>query len=355
VVVQRRWVSLAGALALAASPTFWSQAIIAEVYTCGIVVMLGVLLCLALWQRTSHAAWLFVAGCLGGAGLGIHSTHALIAPAVLLFMLTLHRQRWKANWSAATAGAITGVAITVAGFWIIDRADSPCSYFRTVLEPSCSLWQLEPKDMDSFPQRVCLSMNPPQFKGLLFSQSAKETWEEAVWYSNNLRYEFPLPWLIAVGAGLVWLGRQNWRIAVLLSLVFLSHLFFDLSYNMGDIHVLYLATYIPMVVFGAAGLACADDGCRALLERWRNRKFSPAASDGFAALVGLAVVIWPMLFPGAWNEEHRRRCRVPPEEDPPRVEYPAEFQADLRLLIDDLEQDSVVLTGWCGLGDTTGE
>ena len=40
VVIQRRWVPLAGALALAASPTFWSQAIIAEVYTCGIVVML---------------------------------------------------------------------------------------------------------------------------------------------------------------------------------------------------------------------------------------------------------------------------------------------------------------------------
>jgi len=347
VVVQRRWVPLAGALALAASPTFWSQAIIAEVYTCGIVAMLGVLLCLALWQRTSRAAWLFVAGCLGGAGLGIHSTHALIAPAVLLFMLTLHRQRWKANWSAATAGAITGVAITVAAFWIVDRADSPCSYFRTVIEPSRSLWQLEPGDMDSFTQRVCLSMNPPQYKGLLFSQSAQATWEETVWYSDNLRYEFPPLWLIAFGAGLVWLGRRNWRMTMLLALAFLSHLFYDLSYNMGGIHVLYLATYLPIVVFGTAGLACADDGCRALLERWRKRKFSPAASDGLASLVGLAVVIWPMLFPGAWNVEHRRHCRVPPEEEPFSVEYSAKFHEDARRLIDDLEQDSVVLTGWC--------
>jgi len=347
VVVRRRWVSAVGAVALAVSPTFWSQAVIAEVYTCGLAIMLSVLLCLSLWQRSGRPAWLAVAGCLGGVALGVHSTHALIAPAVLLFMLTMHRSRWRANWAAAAAGAVMGVAITLAAFWSVDRAESPCCYFRTVIEPSRSLWQLEAEQTDGFLDRVWLSMSPPQYKGLLLSQSAEATAAEAAWYSNNLRHEFPAAWLIAAGAGLVWLMRWNWSVASLLALAFLSHLVYDLSYDMGGIHVLYLATYVPLVVFGAAGLACFDDGSRALIRRFSNREPSATVADVAIALVGLAVVIWPMLFADAWNVENRRRCQVPPEEDPFRVDYSAEFHEEVRLLIDDLERDSVVLTGWC--------
>lgn len=47
----RRWPPTAGAVALAVSPTFWSQAIIAKVYTSGIVFMLAVLACLELWWQ----------------------------------------------------------------------------------------------------------------------------------------------------------------------------------------------------------------------------------------------------------------------------------------------------------------
>ena len=50
VLTGRRWISGVGALALAFSPAFWSQAIIAEVYTTGAACMLGVLLCLVLWH-----------------------------------------------------------------------------------------------------------------------------------------------------------------------------------------------------------------------------------------------------------------------------------------------------------------
>ena len=61
------------------------------------------------------------------------------------------------------------------------------------------------------------------------------------------------------------------------------------------------------------------------------------------------MVIGPLLFADAWNVERRRETWVPPEEDPFRVEYSAEFHDRVRRLIDDLEQNAVVFTGWCHL------
>ena len=342
----RRWVPAAGALALALSPTFWSQAIIAEVYTCGVVCMLGVLLGLALWQQSGEVRWLFAGACLGGVSLGVHATHALMAPAALL-LVVLTRRRWKANIAAAVSGALAGVLLTLAAFAVIDRTDSPTSYFRTVIGPSRSVWSLEPEDLNGFFDRVKLSMNPPQFRGLLYSQPPQLTRQKTIDYSANLAREFPPLWLVAIGAGLVWLGWRNWKMTLLLLLASAAHLAYDLKFD-GVVHVMYIATYVPMAVFGIAGLALASDALAALAARLAKRDRSPAAWnwDRLVALAGLCVLTWPMVSVDAWNEG-RRACWVPEEErDAVGVAYSPIFHQDVRELIDALEPDAVVFTGW---------
>ena len=343
----KRFLPVAGAFALALSPTFWSQAIIAEVYTTGVVCMLGVLLGIALWQRTGQVRWLFAAACLGGMSLGVHSTHALMAPAAMLIVAITPR-RWIANWTAAVLGAVTGAAITLAAFALIDSADSPAGYFHAVINPSRSLWDLEPEDLDGFFDRVELSMNPPQFRGLLFSQTWDLTRQKAVDYSRNLPSEFPPLWFVAVGAGLVWLGRRNWKITLLLVLSYAAHLAYNLNFD-GVVHVLYIATYVPLAVLGIAGLAWLSDALQALAAHLGKPAISPAAWDRLAAAAGLCLVIWPMAFTDAWNVEGRRRVWLPPQEQdtPFRVEYSAQFHRQVRELIDDLEPDAVVFVGWC--------
>ena len=54
----RRWVSIAAAAALAVSPTFWSQAILAEVYAAATMFMLAILLSLSAWQKGGRSRWL---------------------------------------------------------------------------------------------------------------------------------------------------------------------------------------------------------------------------------------------------------------------------------------------------------
>jgi len=346
----KRCVPIAGAVAWAVSPTFWSQAIIAEVYTSGIACMVGVLLGLERWRQTGKVRWLFAAACAGGISLGVHATHALMAPAALL-LVALPSPRWKANWTAAIAGAAAGTAVTLGAFFVIDRADPPTSYFHTVIEPSRSLWDLEEKDLDSFPERVALSMSPPQYKRLLFSKPIEVTQRKATDYLGNLPREFPPLWLAAAVAGIIYLARRNWRITLLLGLTFALHLFYDLFYDMGGVHVLYLATYVPIALFGVAGLAWAADGCLALAKRFGKGWPQAAMCDFLVGGLGLAVVLLPMAFADAWTVEGRRKAWLPPDERdaPAGVEYSAKFHEQVRAVVDGLEPDAVVFTGWCML------
>ncbi len=344
-LTERRWASAVGALALAVSPTFWSQAIIAEVYTAGVVCMVSVLLGLELWQRTGRVGWLSAAGCVGGVSLGVHSTVALMAPAALL-LIALTPQRRKANWAAAVAGGAAGVAITLAAFAVVDRADSPTSYFRVVIEPSRCLWDLQPEDLDGTLDRVRLSMSPPQFRGLLFSQPFAVTRLKAIQYGVNLTREFPPLWLAAAVAGLFWLGRRNRRMAQVLVLTYFLHLAYDLQFD-GVVYVMYVATYVPVVLLAVAGLAQVSDLAARL---GRHVRLSVTRNDLAVSLVGLGVVLWPMLWADAWNSDGRRAAWLPPEErDTFPVARSAEFHQQVRELIADLEPNAVVLTGWCVL------
>ena len=366
VLIQDRWPAIAAAVALAVSPTFWSQAIIAKVYPMGLMVMIAVLLCLVLWRGTrysgsrQHAGWLFAAACLGGISIGVHSTHSLMAPAALL-LVARAPQRWLKKWPAAIGGGLAGIAVTLAAFWVIDRADSRTSYFQTVISPSQSQWNLSEAQLDSFWGRVGLCLRPPQFTGLVGRKPMTEFWEKLRWYGANLPHEFPWPWLLLAIVGVFWLGRRNGEIMLVLVLTFVTHLGFDLLYDMGGIHVLYLATYVPITLFGAAGFWSAASCCRFLTTPKRcetaepclpmkSRDKSPCSKLG---LLALAIVLWPLVWPSSWSVEGRRECCVPPGEPAFRVLYaptckePIDvYHQRVRDLVHDLEPGAVLFTGW---------
>ena len=115
-----RAISAAGALTLAVSATLWSQSLIAEVYTAGAAFLVFILLALLWWDMTNSTWALFAAGLLGGLSIGVHMSVALLAPAVLLFLL-LHRDRGWPMWRTAVLGALCGLAITVFLFLLIDH------------------------------------------------------------------------------------------------------------------------------------------------------------------------------------------------------------------------------------------
>ncbi|MDQ4078650.1 MAG: DUF2723 domain-containing protein, partial [Chloroflexota bacterium] len=84
--LQRLAAFFAAAL-LALSPTFWSQATLAEVYALHILIVAAVVYALLRWEATpaSHSGWFAGAAFLFGLGLAHHQMILLWAPAIFLY------------------------------------------------------------------------------------------------------------------------------------------------------------------------------------------------------------------------------------------------------------------------------
>ena len=104
---------LAAGLLLAFSPAFWSQAVIAEVYTMNACVWMAVVVGLYRWSFEPDRRWrLYVAAFLWGVGLGTHQTMVLAAVALAFFVWIGDRAVGR-DLLVAVLGAIV-LAIVVA-------------------------------------------------------------------------------------------------------------------------------------------------------------------------------------------------------------------------------------------------
>jgi len=151
ILTHNRWTPLAGAAALAVSYTFWTQAIIAELYTAASALMMGVILLILLWDRLGSPRYLFFAGLLGGISPAAHLSVALMAPAALVFLVV--KRANPRSWDRALLGISTGLLLWLVSFVLLDSIESPTSYYNAVMRPSLSEWELTEADFDTLPKR----------------------------------------------------------------------------------------------------------------------------------------------------------------------------------------------------------
>jgi hypothetical protein len=333
----RIWLPAAAALALGLSPTLWSQAIIAEVYAPAAALMLGVLLCLAVWQKTQQTRWLAAAAVIGGLSIGVHLSVALMAPAALVFV-ALDRTAPKRNFTAAALGGLGGLLLTLAAFGIVDAGRPPSDYFEAVVNPSRPAWGLGQRDLDGFAERLRFSLSARQYGQNLRRPTAAALKRQAGEYFSNLPEELPPLWLLAAAIGFVQLLRGNRRYAVLLVLTLGTHMLYVIHHDMGDIHVAYIPTYVVLAVFGTTVL-----GVRSVVEpakRWTG------IAEAVLVPVLLGATFLPMFENGAWTLEGRRAAWVPEGEPRFEVGYSERLQRDLTATVNALEEDATVFTEW---------
>ena len=343
-LIQYRVLAVVGAMLLAISPTFWSQAVIAEVYTAGAAFLGLVLLALLWWDQENNPRGLFFAGLLGGLSLGVHMGVALLAPAVLVFLFC----QWKRGammWVTAILGALSGVLCTMLIFWLIDWHNPTANYFHSVIEPSRSAWGLAARQIDGPLERLLFGWSARQFRSFMFADIGNAIPAQASAYWANIPAE--LSWLgvgLSAFGGCVLLARR-WRVGLLLLAALVVQLFCLFNYQIWDLYVFYIPSYLLLTVGAVVGMgALVDLGAAGLRRMVSPSKFRwvEGVLAGAAALLVIMCAVWPVFRP-------QRDALIAGENPFEFDEYPV-YDQNLQTIaittVDDLPENAIVFTDW---------
>jgi hypothetical protein len=268
--------AVAAAMIFAGSYTFWSQAIIAEVYALHIAFVAAALLLLLRWQRRPSTARLAAFFAVYALGFGNHLSMIVLAPACTLFLLTSAPRGWRSMF----APRIVGLAVLFAGLgamqylWNFEAIRSAPQPPHGVLDGLARFWF----DVTKSDWRDTMVWNVPR------SMLA----DHVRMYVFDLRQQFGLLPPVAAAVGLGWLLRTDWRRGALLSLLYAASTLFAFSYNVGDTHVFYLPSHLYVALLVAAGIAAAGSAARI----FRLSSFSFAAAASVAIVCYGAVRIY---------------------------------------------------------------
>ena len=261
-LTRSRFGAVLGSVALGLSYTFWSQAVIAEVYTPALAFLAAIMLLLWRWQRdpAGHDHLLLFATLLTGLSLGVHLFVVLLVPTEIAFLAwTWYASRktgynWRRSLTAAVVGLALGVGLFLVAFLLVDANYSPTSFYRVALYPSRSMWGLEAADLDTPFERLWVTLSGVQWQDAMFPGGLGYLGGELRDYVGRLlAHEFSP---VALLCALLGLGVALWRAPglgcfVLVGLI--TILFFILNYEPPDKPIFYLPTYVFVAVAVGTG------------------------------------------------------------------------------------------------------
>jgi hypothetical protein len=339
-VSRSRWGGVIGALALAISATFWSQSIIAEVYTLGSAFTAAILLMALLWHEGGSPRWLFAAGILGGMGIGVHGTVILLAPAVLFLVLL----RWKEGlrvFLPAAGGAVLGVLLLLAAFTLVDARTTNASILWSAYIPSASRWDVTPEYFDSFSGRFSFLVFARQWQSEMFANPDEVVPRNMARLAETLRSDFGRVMQVLFPFGLIALTMRRPRIGLFFIIAILFHWYYTFNYSIWDIYVFFVSLYVYYAVLAAESVGTLLNWMTRLRGNW-PRILQPA----LAVILLLAVVL-----PFAASRVEMVRAGEARWEF---MELPSNRDLQgwhdwIGFTVDRLPQDAVVLMGWYNL------
>ncbi len=277
---------MAGGLAFGVAPVFWSQAVIAEVYTLNALFVALVLCLLLAWRGRRRDRYLLAAAFFMGLSLTHHLTSGLLVPAAVLFVLLVDRRKLL-EWRLVLKGA---------GLFVLGLAPYLYLPIRASMDylPRGYLWG-----------QPLIQKYPPNTLYGFYNLVSGGQWKERMWAfgPGELpgRVEMYLEhmmgaggqfgvWLVAVAvAGFLYLLYRDAAAAAMLGFLYLGWLFYALEYNIEDIEYYFVPTYLVLALFMAAGLGGLLDAARAVAGR-----LPAVPGTAAAALLSAACVLLPL-------------------------------------------------------------
>lgn len=244
----------AAALLFAGSYTFWSQAVIAEVYALHLLLVALTMLLLLRWSCRPTVGRLALFFAAYAVSFGNHLSMILLAPAYTLFLFSAA----PGGWRSMLAPRVVGLACALAAVGAAQYAWNLSALWRSPAAPDGFLAALETFwfDVTKADWRDTMVLRIPPSMMI----------ERLRMYAFDVRQQFGV---IATGvalAGAVCLIRTDRRRAVLVVTAYAIPVSFALGYNVGDSHVFFLPSHLMLALLVAPGLGLLEktSGARAL-------------------------------------------------------------------------------------------
>jgi hypothetical protein len=236
----RTTVSVIGALGLAFGQVYWSQSVIAEVYTLHAALIAGMLLALLAWGKNRRPAVFFGAVAIFAVGLGNHTTIVGFAPAAALYALLTDRRFVTRLRTLAISTAILAAGLLQYGF-IILRSRQPGAYVES---PATTIGEL----VDVMLAR--------QFQDSVFAFGWREVVAERLPFvvERILLPELTLAGLAFAAAGLAWLLARRTPEGLLLAGGCAAVVGFAAVYHVVDTPVFLIPAILVLWLAAAVGL-----------------------------------------------------------------------------------------------------
>jgi hypothetical protein len=280
---------LVAGLLLAGSYTFWSQAIIAEVYALHLLLSGACLLTLLAWKARPSTPRLALFFALCALGFGNHLSMVLLLPGFALLLLTsapdgpLSMLRPRVVLLAAGLAALFVLQYAWNVRWLV--AEHPDA---TIADLARTFWF----DVTKSDWRANMVY------GIPFSTLA----DRFAMYWFDVRQQFGIPGALAAVLGLATLLSRQWRLGAMLLTLWLVNWVFAFTYNVGDVHVFYL---------GSHWAAALSAGCGA---GWVVSALSARGRKGAAAIAAFALLAYP-----AWRAYDTYPAMDRSEDSEPRL------------------------------------
>lgn len=265
-----------GALILAFSETFWSQALVIEVYPLHLLFVSTVMYILARIMDAvregdgTDGRWLALGCYVLGLSFGNHMTTILLVPGLLYVYVSIYGWGGRSIRGLLVRGLWTLAGLTVYAVLPIRASQGPPFSWGYVAELERFWWHITGK----------------QYSVWIFS-STEAAGRQLTYFFDSLPKEFAYVGLALALVGVVALIIKNRRLAIASALFFVVCVAYAINYDIHDIDSYFLLAYTMVALWSAFGIrALASWFGRSQVEGWRI-----AAIIGALALV---IQVWAL-------------------------------------------------------------
>jgi hypothetical protein len=235
----RRSVGAAAALGLAFGHLFWSQSIIAEVYTLDTALIAGMILTLLVWGETGRSGFFYLSVALLAAGLGNHTTILGFAPGMAIYAWVNNRAFVARARTFLTTALILCAGVLQYAFVLV-RSAQPAAYVESPAR--------------SVPELIAV-MSGRQFGDRLFAFGWREVVTERLpWLVSRVMVpELTAPGLALAAGGIAWLLWRRLPVACLVGGGVAATTAFTANYSVVDAPVFMIPATTMLWILAGVG------------------------------------------------------------------------------------------------------